>query len=262
MIIAADNLTTSRPSVRRALEQRDQEFVADLCASLHADGAAWIDLNPGYVPAARRAETWQWLIATAEAASPAKLIIDAADPASLETALGFCTRGPVLNMATAEPSRLGPVLDIAAHHHAPVIAACMTATVPLELEERLALAALIVEQARRRGIEGPRLILDPMVMPLALPGGEAHAAAVLATLRAIPQVFDPPPRRLIALSNLVTSTAGAKAGFAAAPYLAAAAGAGLEVAMLDAADPELMATARLLKIFAGRGVFAPGDFTG
>lgn len=260
MIVAADNLTASRPSVRRALEERDAEFVRNLCAGLHEKGAAWIDLNPGFVPAARRAETWQWLVATAEAASPAKLIIDAADPASLETAVGFCSRPPVLNMATAEPARLGPVLDIAAHHHLSVIAATMTATVPLEVEERLALAALIVEEARRRGIEGPRLILDPMVMPLALQGGEAHAAAVLATLRALPQVFDPPPYRLIALSNLVTATAGARAGFAAAPYLAAAAGAGLEVALMDAADPELLNTARLLKVFSGHSVFAPGEF--
>lgn len=260
MIIAADNLTASRPSVRRALEERDARFISELCAGLYAGGASWIDLNPGFLPIARRAETWQWLIQTAEAASPAKLIIDAADTASLETAVGFCSQPPVLNMATAEPARLGPVLDLAAHHHLRVIAATMTASVPLETEERLALAALIVEEARRRGIEGPRLILDPMVMPLALHHGETHAAAVLATLRAIPQIFDPPPRRLIALSNLVTATAGARAGFAAGPYLAAAAGAGLEVALMDAADPELLRVARLLKVFAGHSVFAPGEF--
>ena len=260
MIIAADNLTTSRPSVRRALEQRDQEFIARLCAELHQAGAAWIDLNPGYLAPARRAETWAWLVATAEAACPAKLILDAADPGSLATAMGFCTRPPVLNMATAEPARLGPVLDIAAHHGLEVVAATMTATVPLAVEERLALAALIVEEAAQRGIVGERLILDPMVMPLALQGGEAHAAGVLACLRALPQVFDPPPRRLIALSNLVTASAGARAGFAAAPFLAAAAGAGLEVVLMDAADSQLMGLARLLKVFQGQAVFAPGEF--
>ena len=47
-------------------------FLAGLCASLHRAGAAWLDLNPGFLPPARRADTWQWLIHTAEAASPAR----------------------------------------------------------------------------------------------------------------------------------------------------------------------------------------------
>ena len=260
MLVAADNLTTSRPSVRRAVENRDEAFVRGLCASLERAGAAWIDLNPGYLAASRREDTWSWLVRTAEAACAAKLILDAADPASLELALGFCTRPPVLNMATAEESRLGPVLDIAAHHGLEVVAATMTATVPPSAEERLALAALIVQEASSRGITGGQLILDPMAMPLALSGGEAHAAAVLATLRTLPQLFDPPPRRLIALSNLVTASAGARADFAAAPYLAAAMGAGLEVVMMDALNPELMRLARLLRVFQGQGIFAPGEF--
>ncbi|MBU1157118.1 MAG: dihydropteroate synthase [Proteobacteria bacterium] len=260
MIVAADNLTTSRPSVRRAVEKRDEAFVRGLCASLERAGAAWVDLNPGYLPASRRQDTWAWLVKTTEAACSSKLILDAADPVSLELALGFCTRPPILNMATAEESRLGPVLDIAAHHGLEVIAATMTATVPPSAEERLALAALIVQEAEARGISTERLIIDPMAMPLALPGGEAHAAAVLATLRALPQVFDPPPRRLIALSNLVTASAGARSEFAAAPYLSAAFGAGLEVVMMDALNPELMRLVHLLNVFEGQGIFAPGEF--
>lgn len=260
MIVAADNLTASRPSVRRALEGRDEAFISRLCQGLEQSGAAWIDLNPGYLPAARRRDTWAWLVGAAEASCSAKLILDAADAASLELALGFCTRPPVLNMATAEQARLGPVLDIAAHHALEVVAATMTATVPPSAEERLALAALIVQEASSRGITGGQLILDPMAMPLALSGGEAHAAGVLATLRALPQLFDPPPRRLIALSNLVTASAGARADFAAAPYLAAAMGAGLEVVMMDALNPDLMRLARLLRVFQGQGIFAPGEF--
>ncbi|MCF8041706.1 MAG: dihydropteroate synthase [Desulfarculaceae bacterium] len=260
MIVAADNLTTSRPSVRRAVEARDEAFVQSLCQSLEQAGAAWIDLNPGYLPLSRREGTWAWLVKAAEASCSAKLILDAADPASLEMALGFCTRPPVLNMATAEESRLGPVLDIAAHHGLEVIAATMTATVPPSAEERLALAASIVQEADARGITGGRLIIDPMAMPLALPGGEAHAQAVLSTLRALPQVFDPPPRRLIALSNLVTASAGARSEFAAAPYLSAAFGAGLEVVMMDALNPELMRLVRLLNVFEGQDIFAPGEF--
>lgn len=261
MIIAADNLTASRPSVRRALDQRDDLFISQLCVRLAEAGADWLDLNPGYLAPAGRAETWRFLVQTAEAACGLTLLLDAAEPATLELALGFCTRPPVLNMATAEEARLGPVLDIAALHGLSLVAATMTASVPLEAEARLALAAQIVQEAQRRGLGAERLIIDPMVMPLALPHGEAHAASVLTVLRILPQLFDPPPKRLIALSNLTTATAGARAAFAAGPFLAAAFGAGLEVALLDVLDPELKKVLGLLSIFEGQGVFAPGEFS-
>jgi hypothetical protein len=96
---------------------------------------------------------------------------------------------------------------------------------------------------------------------LALAGGEAHAKAVIQFLRSAPQVFDPAPLTLIALSNLTTSTAGAKAGFSAGPFLAAAWGAGLDIAMLDALDRDLAGVADLCRVFAGERVFAPGEFT-
>ncbi|MFH1033205.1 MAG: dihydropteroate synthase [Pseudomonadota bacterium] len=260
MLLAADNLSAARPSVRRALAQRDAGALAGLCALSARQGAHWLDLNPGFVPAGQRRELWRFLIATAEAACPLKLMLDAPDVASLELALSFCTRPPVLNMATAQEGRLGPVLDLAAAHGLEVVAATMTATVPADAEGRLALAALIVAEAARRGIAGPRLILDPMVLPLALPGGETQAAAVLATLRALPCLFDPAPRTLLALSNLTTATAATRAEFVGGPFLAAAAGAGLDVVMLDVTQPRLLDMARLCAVFAGQRVFAPAEY--
>lgn len=261
MLIAADNLTASRPFVRRALEQRDTQAIARVCREAAAAGAHWLDLNPGYLPPSRREETWRFLVTAAEAASDLTLMLDAPDPASLELGLRFCTRPPVLNMATAAPERLGPVLGIAAAHNLTVIAATMTNNAPADLDERLSLAALIVAEAQARGIVGRRLVLDPMVLPLALPGGEAQAWAVLQALRAIPQIFDPPPLTLVSISNLVTASAGARTGFAAAPFLAAAFGAGLGVALMDAANPQLKQTARLCSVLAGRRVFAPAEYT-
>lgn len=260
MLIAADNISAARPSVRRAIENKDGEAIAGLCRRCADSGADWLDLNPGYLRPGTRRESWGFLVQTAESACGLTLMIDAPDAAGLELALTFCSRPPVLNMATAEPARLGPVLDIAAGHGLTVVAATMTTAVPESSDERLALAALIVQEAARRGIEGPRLVLDPMVMPLALPQGERHARAVIETLRALPHVFSPPPLSLIALSNLTTRTAGAEAGFAAAPFLAAAWGAGLSVAMMDVLDRRTMQTAALCRVFGEERIFAPGEF--
>jgi cobalamin-dependent methionine synthase I len=260
MIVVADNLTSTRPAVRRAIEERDERLLARLVKSLVKAGADWIDLNPGRIPAAERPSTWRFLVETAERACTLPLVIDAPDAESMEIALGFCTRPAILNFATAEPSRLGPVLDLAAGHSADVIAATIDAHVPATAEERLALASVIVEEAAARSVEPGRLVLDPMVMPLALPGGEAHARAVIAFLRALPSLFDPRPRTIAALSNLTTSSAGCDASAAAAPFLAAAWGAGLDAVMMNVLDPGLASAVRMCGVFSDERLFAAGEF--
>jgi cobalamin-dependent methionine synthase I len=255
MIVVADNLTSTRPAVRRTMEERDERLLSRLVKSLVKAGAQWIDLNPGRVPPS----TWQFLVQTAERACDLPLIIDAPDAASMKTALGFCTRPAVLNFATAEPSRLGPVLDLAVDHGSDVIAATIDPHVPASAEERLALASVIVEAAAERSIAGERLVLDPLVMPLAAPGGEAHARAVITFLRALPSLFDPKPRTIAALSNLTTATAGGDASAAAAPFLAAAFGAGLDAVMMNVLDPSLAAAVRMCEVFADERLFAAGE---
>jgi 5-methyltetrahydrofolate corrinoid/iron sulfur protein methyltransferase len=259
MIIIADNLTASRPSVLQAIENRDAEAIASLCEKLHLAGADWIDLNPGYVKKARREEVWRFLIHTVEQACSQKLVLDSPEPETLAMALEHCTRAPMLNMATAQPERYGPIFDLAAANGLEVSAACITQTVPLTSDERLSLAALLVSEAASRGISGEQLLLDPMVMPLGLSGGEMHASAVIQTLRALPYLFDQAPRSLMALSNLYTKTAGVDTKSAAQPFLCAAWGAGLDAVMLDVLDEELMDCINLLRTFAGRAIFSGAD---
>jgi 5-methyltetrahydrofolate corrinoid/iron sulfur protein methyltransferase len=260
MIRAADNLSAARPSVAKALEERDAGALTAICRRCQEAGAQWLDINPGFIPAARRAEVWRFAVETAEAACGLTLMLDAPDADTLSLGLSSCSRPPILNMATAQPERLKPVMEMAAMYGLEVVAATMTATVPKTVEERLGLASLIVEEAARQGVMGSRLILDPMVMPLALADGEAHAKAVIQFLRSASQVFDPAPRTLIALSNLATSTAGKQARFAAGPFLAAAWGAGLDIAMLDIFDDDLAQVAGLCRVFGGERVFAPGEY--
>ena len=243
------------------MDQRDAGALTRLCRRLQEAGADWLDLNPGFVPQARRDEVWRFMVQTAERACKLKLILDAPDAPTLDIALAHCTRPPVLNMATAQPQSYGPIFDLAAAHDLEVTAACITSQVPPGFDERLSLAALLVSEAAARGITGPQLILDPMVMPLGLNQGEEHARAVLETLRALPLAFDPKPRSLIALSNLYPKTAGVDASFAAAPFLSAAFGAGLDVVMLDVLHPDLARLRQLLRVFQAKTVFATSEFT-
>jgi cobalamin-dependent methionine synthase I len=116
MLIVVEKLTACRPSLRLAMRERDGQAIAGLCTRAVAAGAHWFDLNPGYVAPKERAELWLFLVATAEAACPLTLMLDAPEPESLALALNYCSRPPILNRATAQPERLIPVLELAAAH--------------------------------------------------------------------------------------------------------------------------------------------------
>lgn len=244
----------------RAIQKRDADSITRLCMQVEKAGANWLDINPGFVPKPQKKEVWKFLVETAEKACNLKLMLDAPRAEDLATGLAFCQKPPILNMATAEEKRLEPMLELASKHGLSLIVSTMTSQVPLEAEGRLALAALIAKKAGQKGITGERLILDPMVMPLGLPHGEEHAAGVLGFLRSLEAIVEPKPLAMIALSNLTTKTAGVKTDFAAPPFLAAAAGAGLDMVMMDALDKELVRVVRLCRVFRGQVVFAQGEF--
>jgi len=256
MLIASDTITSSRPTVKSALKTRDEEAIVGACRRARDKGAKWLDLNPGYVKGdTERHEIWSFLVSAAESACDLTLMLDAPDPETLALALSMCTRAPVLNMASAAESRLGPTLDLAAHHEIDVVCGLFTDTVPIAVEERFELAAVILGEAMARGLEASRLVLDPIVMPLAIPDGERHAASVLDLLRMVPQAFDDPPRTMIGLSNLTTKTAGSGSKFVSAPFLYSAFGAGVDVVLLDTDDRALVEAIRLCRVFAGEHIF-------
>mgnify|MGYP001557347918 CR=1 FL=1 len=258
MLIIADNLTASRRGVRRAIEARDGETISRLCQRIASTGADWIDINPGFLSAAKRREVWRFLVETVEGACDVRLVIDGSDARTMAVALDFCTRPPVLNMVTAAPERLGPTLDlVASHASVDLVCGTMTTSPPPTLEERLELAALIVSEANARGIENERLLIDPLVLPLALTGGEQQAAVVVEFIRAVGWSFDPIPRSLIGISNLMTKTAGARSSRASSAFLAAAWGAGLSAVLVDVFDHQLMDTIELCQVFRGEKIFSP-----
>lgn len=259
MILAADCVTTTRPSVRRLVDRRDEQALIRLVSELKRRGASWVDLNPGRVKTHQRRDLWGFLIRTAEKVGDVTLMVDTPEPEVMEMAMSLCSRPPVLNFATAQEARLRHVLEIAASHDLTVVAATMDETVPRSMEDRLALASVIVEEARAMGIAGERLVLDPMVMPLSLAGGEEHAHAVVRTVRAVGEIFSPRPLTLAALSNLYTRSAGPGSAAAAPPYLCALWGAGLDVALVDLLDEQVKRAVRLCEVFQGRRLHAPAE---
>ena len=103
----------------------------------------------------------------------APLCIDTADNTALETALSIYEGKALINSVNGEEERLESVLPLVKEYDASVIGLCMDDDgIPATPDDRLKVAAKIIERADQYGISADRIIIDP----LALTMGSDHNA--------------------------------------------------------------------------------------
>src|SRR5690606_3621759 len=135
---------------------------------------------------------------------------------------------------------------MAAEYGAEVICLAMSAEgIPKDAESRVALAMELVATADAFGVPIDNLYIDPLVLPCNV--AQDHGPEVLETLRQIKLISDPPPKTVVGLSNVSQGTRDRELVNRVFAVMAMANG--LDAAIADACDDELMAavaTARIL----------------
>jgi 5-methyltetrahydrofolate--homocysteine methyltransferase len=174
---------TGRKQVLAALQSGDFETVRrDALAQVQA-GAQILDVNAG-VPGMDEIHLLPRVIKEVMSVTDVPLCIDTANPAALAAALQVYQGKALINSVNGEQSSLSSVLPLAKQHSAAVIALCMDNNgIPATAEQRLAVAAKIIDRALQVGIPLEDVIIDPLVMAVSADG---QAGAV--TLAAITHV--------------------------------------------------------------------------
>jgi 5-methyltetrahydrofolate corrinoid/iron sulfur protein methyltransferase len=117
--------------------------------------------------------------------------------------------------------------------------------VPADADSRVMMGATIVTKCMEAGMNVPDIFIDPVILPVNVaPRGPM---AVMEAIRQLKMLSDPPPKFVIGLSNVSQSCRETHA--INRIYLAMALSAGLDAAIMDATDKDLMAagiTAELL----------------
>jgi 5-methyltetrahydrofolate--homocysteine methyltransferase len=105
------------------------------------------------------------------------LCIDTADPEALEAALKAYEGKPLINSVNGEERSLAAVLPLVKEYGAAVIGLCMDDNgISTNADERLKVAAKILERAGKLGIPAQNIVIDP----LALTMGSDHTAGLIA----------------------------------------------------------------------------------
>lgn len=245
--IIGEKINGTRKRVAAAIESRDAPFIASLAERQDAAGAHWIDLNAGTHPDREPADL-VWLVETVQASVDRPICLDSPNPRALEAALALTSRTPLINSITGEPARLDGILRLVQETGADAIVLAMGARgMPATVDDRLAVLHELVAATRAAGIADERLYLDPLIMTVAT--NTEAAVIALETIRRVRAEF-PAAHISCGLSNVAFGLP--VRGLINRAFLTLAVSAGLDTAILDPLDRDLMAALLATELLLGR----------
>ncbi|MEW6524367.1 MAG: methyltetrahydrofolate cobalamin methyltransferase [Bacillota bacterium] len=263
MILIGERINGMFKDIRRAVKDRDPRPVHEWAVKQTRAGADYLDINVG--PAsADPVGAMRWLVTTAQEASDLPLCLDSTNYDAIEAGLELCKRPALINSCPAERVKVERVFPMACRFGASLIGLTMDEKgIPKDAESRSALAMELVAAADEFGLPLEDLFIDPLILPVNV--AQDHAVEVLNTIRTVKMLSSPPPKTVLGLSNV--SQKAVDRSLINRIYLVMAMEAGLDAAIVDVDDEELMnavATARILlnqeiyadsylKVFKGRG---------
>jgi 5-methyltetrahydrofolate corrinoid/iron sulfur protein methyltransferase len=246
MLVIGECLQIISRAVRTAIEERDKGFIQDLAKRQVEKGAQMLDLNIGPQKKAGP-EVMDWLVNTVQEVVDVPLSLDTTNAQAIEAGLKVCKKKPIINSTNADPERMAVLFPIAAKNDANIIALTLRATgLPVTADARIEiLSDDLLPAIEQYGLPVENVYIDPLV--LTVDGTQEHAPEVPKAVRIFRQISDPPFHTTCGLSNISSGAPKDVRPILNRIYLVMLMGAGLDSAILDPFDDELMETIRIIE---------------
>ncbi|TFH43521.1 MAG: methyltetrahydrofolate cobalamin methyltransferase [Chrysiogenales bacterium] len=257
MLIVGEKINASIKSVGQALLSKDEAFLINLAKDQVDAGADFIDVNAGVGEGSREnaITTMEWLINHVQRAVDKPLCIDSDDPAVLKAALNqYVGETVMINSVDAELARLDAIGPLAAERGALLVALVMKeGGIPRTVKERLEAADAIMTRLTRLGVREDQIYFDPLVLPISVDTGQG-----LVTLKTIEQIKAryPSAKTIMGLSNI--SFGLPSRGIVNRSFFLMAAAAGLDAAILNPLDKQLMSLVKVANMLSNRDPMCRG----
>lgn len=247
MLVIGENIHIISPRVKEALAEREGGFFVDLARKQKEAGATALDLNIG--PQKKSGpEVMAWLVECMQEAVPGTtLSFDTTNLAAIEVGLKQWGSNSIINSTSAEEARLASVPPLAAEHGAKLIALCMEKSgIPVSADARTTIAMeKLIPRAEEVGMPIENLLIDPLVLTVS--GCQEYVPHAIETVRMIKMVADPPPMTVVGLSNVSNQVPAEGRPLLNRVYMVMLMAAGLDAAILDPLDDELMETIKAVE---------------
>lgn len=250
MIVVGERINSSRPSIEDAIKKRDSAFIQNEAMIQIDAGADYIDVNAGTFYKEEE-DQLAWLVETVQAVTETPLSIDTANPRALLRGLREHRGKALVNSVSMEEERLEGFLSVIREYPCRVIGLCLNALgAPKDVEGRVEIANSLINLLPREGFTAEDIFIDPMVH--ALSTDEQAATVTLGSIRMIKERHGE-VNIICGISNVSFGLPGRRKLNQA--FLSLAISAGLNAAILDPTDKDLISTQKSAEALLGQDEF-------
>ncbi|MBI9076048.1 MAG: methyltetrahydrofolate cobalamin methyltransferase [Desulfatibacillum sp.] len=250
MLVVGELLNASRKAVKTAIMNQDAPCVAELARSQAEAGAHYIDVNAG-VFLDREPQYLAWLVQVVQEAVDLPCALDSPNPKAMEAAMEVHQGTPMINSISLEKDRWETLLPLAAHNQCKVVALCTSDEgMPKTREQRVAIAEKMIDGLLAQGVKAENIYVDPLVQPIAtdVSFGTQFLLAMEDILSRFPGVHT-----MCGLSNISFGLPARQ--MLNRTFMALAIGRGLDGAIINPLDREMMAVIAASEALVGKDCF-------
>ena len=252
MIIVGEKCNGMFKSVGKAIDERDANFIAKVVADQANAGANIIDLSTG--PGRDDAiDAMKWMVNVAQGATDKRLSLDSPSVDVLRAGLEECKGQALINSTTADAEKMAKLFPLVKEFNAEIV--CLTISekgIPNTVDQRVELAMMILATAMDIGLSTEALYIDPVILPVSAAQNQLPLAC--ESITAFKSLCSPAPKTIVGLSNVSSSAQEKK--LLNRTMLAMLLGRGLDAAIVDALDVDLMNTVKAAEVLLNKKLYA------
>lgn len=245
MILIGENIHVISKIVREALIKRDENFVLDLINAQNK--MDYIDLNVG--PAkSDLIDVLPWLAKIIQNNSECGISFDTTNSEEMKKGLQSFSGKTFINSISLDDERIEKIGGLAVEYGSNLIALTLSKEngIPKDADGRLEIAFNIYEKCLEKDIDNEKLFFDPLILPICV--DQSQGIEAINTIKMIKESFDPPVKTVIGLSNISNGCPKDLRPLINRVYASLAFGAGLDTAIIDAKDDELIRILKMLEM--------------
>lgn len=245
MILIGENIHVISKIVREALIKRDKNFVLDVINAQNK--MDYIDLNVG--PAkSDLIDVLPWLAKIIQNNSECGISFDTTNSEEMKKGLQSFGGKTFINSISLDDERIEKIGGLAVEYGSNLIALTLSKEdgIPKDADGRLEIAFSIYEKCLEKGIDNEKLFFDPLILPICV--DQSQGIEAINTIKMIKESFDPPVKTVIGLSNISNGCPKELRPLINRVYASLAFGAGLDAAIIDAKDDELIKILKMLEM--------------
>ena len=250
MLIIGELINSTRKEVKEALQNQDEKTIRRLAREQVDAGADVLDVNTA-TSRAQEIEHLEWVIDLIydEVGEEVRLVIDSPNPEAISRGLERVTSRPLVNSINNKADTTDALIPLLKEHDADFIGLTMGAKgMPKTAEDRLQEAEQLIKTIKREGLKPERMYIDPLVMTVG--SNQEQAGYVIKTVQTIKERWgEEGVKTSVGLSNV--SHGLPKRTLINQAFLAMLLQAGLDAALIDPLDREMINTLRASEAVLG-----------